>query len=108
MKDFLNSWGLSLAIFVPLVGAVVMLVIPKAKEQLHKVIALATSLVVALVGVLLLANFAYDDGKTLQFVVNKSWIPFINARYELGIDGISLPMIALTMLVVPLLSLIHI
>ena len=68
MKDFLNSWGLSLAIFVPVLGAVVMLFIPKAQEHLHKVVALVTSLVVALVGVLLLANFDYDAGDTLQFV----------------------------------------
>jgi NADH-quinone oxidoreductase subunit M len=102
MKDFLNSWGLSLAIFLPIVGAVVMLVVPKAQEQLHKTIALATSLVVALIGVLLLANFDYDGTSKLQFVVDKSWIPFINSRYIVGIDGISLPMIALTMLVVPL------
>jgi NADH-quinone oxidoreductase subunit M len=35
-------------------------------------------------------------------VVDKEWIPFINSRYIVGIDGISLPMIALTMLIVPL------
>jgi len=57
---------------------------------------------VALIGVLLLTNFDYDNGRTLQFVVDKSWIPFINSRYIIGIDGISLPMIALTMLIVPL------
>ena len=56
----------------------------------------------ALIGVLLLTNFDYDDGRTLQFVVDKSWIPFINSRYIVGIDGISLPLIALTMLIVPL------
>jgi NADH-quinone oxidoreductase subunit M len=102
MEDFLNSWGLSLAIFVPLVGAVVMILIPKANEHLHKTIALATSLVVALVGVLLLSNFDYDKTSELQFVVDTSWIPFINSRYIVGLDGISLPLIALTMLVVPL------
>src|SRR6478609_89592 len=102
MKDFLNNWGLSLAMFVPLAGALVMLAVPKAQEYLHKVIALGSSLVVALIGVLLITNFDYDDGRTLQFVVDKSWIPFINSRYIIGIDGISLPLIALTMLVVPL------
>ena len=102
MKDFLNSWGLSLAVFLPLIGALIMLLIPKAREGSHKVIALGTSLVVALLGVLLLANFDYDQSGTLQFVVDKAWIPLINSRYIVGIDGISLPMIALTLLVVPL------
>ena len=40
MNDFLNDWGLTLAMFLPLVGALVMLLIPKAEEQLHKVVAL--------------------------------------------------------------------
>jgi NADH-quinone oxidoreductase subunit M len=102
MKDFLNSWGLSLAVFLPLVGAVVMLLIPKREEHLHKTIALVTSLAVAVVGVLLLTNFDYDAGGTLQFVVDTSWIPVINSRYIVGLDGISLPLIALTMLIVPL------
>ena len=88
MKDFLNSWGLSLAVFLPILGAVVMLVIPKREEHLHKTIALVTSLAVAGIGVLLLTNFDYDAGGALQFVVDKSWIPVINSRYIVGIDGI--------------------
>ena len=102
MKDFLNSWGLSLAVFLPLIGALIMLLIPKAREGSHKVIALGTSLIVAFLGVLLLANFDYDQSGTLQYVVDKAWIPLINSRYIVGMDGISLPMIALTLLVVPL------
>ena len=102
MKDFLNSWGLSLAVFLPLMGALVMFVVPKAREQFHKTVALGTSLVVAFIGILLFANFDYDATGTMQFVVDKSWIPIINSRYIVGMDGISLPLIALTVLVVPL------
>ena len=102
MKDFLNSWGISLTVFLPLVGVAIMLVVPKAREQFHKTVALVTSLVVAFVGVLLLANFDYDASGTLQFVVDKSWIPIINSRYIVGLDGISLPLMALTLLIVPL------
>jgi len=101
MNDFLNDWGLSLAVFLPLVGAAVMAVVPKANESLHKVIALVTSLAVAGVGIALFADFDYSAGG-LQFLVDKQWIPVINSRYIVGMDGISLPMIALTMLVVPL------
>jgi NADH-quinone oxidoreductase subunit M len=102
MKDFLNSWGISLAVFLPLVGATAMLVVPKAREQFHKVVALVTSLAVGVVGILLMTNFDYDASGKLQFVVDAAWIPMINARYIVGIDGISLPLIALTLLVVPL------
>src|SRR5690606_29548923 len=79
-----------------------MLAIPKSEETLHKVVALATSLVVFGVGVALLANFDYDQTATLQFFQDKTWIEVINSRYIMGIDGISLPLIALTVFVVPL------
>ena len=102
MKDFLNSWGISLMVFLPLVGALAMLVVPKANEQFHKVVALAASLVVGFIGILLMTNFDYDASGRLQFVVDMAWIPIINSRYIVGIDGISLPMIALTLLIVPL------
>jgi NADH-quinone oxidoreductase subunit M len=102
VKDLLNGWGVTAAVFLPLVGAAVMLAIPKSEETLHKVVALVTSLVVAAVGVALLANFDYDATAEVQFFVDKAWIEVINSRYIVGLDGISLPLVALTMLVVPL------
>jgi len=103
VKDLLNGWGLSLITFIPLVGAVVMMAIPKAEETLHKTVALLTSLVVFVIGIALMVDFKYGT-KTgaLQFVVDKRWIDVINSRYIMGIDGISLPMIALTLFIVPL------
>jgi NADH-quinone oxidoreductase subunit M len=109
MTSFLDHWGLTLATFIPLVGVAIMLLIPKAEEQLHKIVALATSLAVAVVGILLMTHFSYTPtdryprgSGNLQFTINKAWIPVINSRYHLGLDGISLPLMALTMLVVPL------
>jgi NADH-quinone oxidoreductase subunit M len=56
----------------------------------------------AVIGILLFINFDYDNSGTLQFGVDRSWIDVINARYTVAIDGMSLPLIALTLLVVPL------
>jgi NADH-quinone oxidoreductase subunit M len=102
MKEFLNDWGLSLAVFLPLVGVAVMLVIPRKEEDAHKWIALITSGAVLVMGILLLTNFDYDRSGILQYVVDKEWIPFINSRYIVGLDGISLPLLALTVFIVPL------
>jgi len=102
MKEFLNDWGLSLAIFLPVAGAVVMLFVPRKDEDAHKWIALLASGAVLVVTVLLMTNFDYDRSGELQYVVDKEWIPFINSRYIVGLDGISLPLLALTVLVVPL------
>jgi NADH-quinone oxidoreductase subunit M len=102
MHDFLNDWGLSLAIFLPLAGAIVLLAIPRTEVLAVKSVALIASLASAAVGVLLFLDFNYDDAGTLQYVVDKGWIDVINSRYIVGLDGISLPLLGLTMLLVPL------
>ncbi|MEZ5373622.1 MAG: NADH-quinone oxidoreductase subunit M [Microthrixaceae bacterium] len=98
-----QTWVLPLLTFLPLVGAVVMmLLIPKEAESTHKLIALGTSLATAALGIAMFASFNYDASKDLQFVVDQAWIPRIGSRFIMGVDGISLPLIALTLLVVPL------
>ena len=101
-NDFLTSWGLSLMVFLPVAGALVMMLIPKAEEQLHKVVALGASLASAAVGVAVLIDFNYDKAEQLQFVVDKSWIEVISSRFIVGLDGLSLPLVALTLLITPL------
>ena len=102
MEQFLDDWGLTVATFLPAVGAVVMLVIPRKEEEIHKLFALVISLVTAAIGIALFVDFNYDDAGTLQYVIDESWIDIINSRYILGLDGMSLPLIALTMAIVPL------
>ncbi|MFV0315983.1 MAG: NuoM family protein, partial [Microthrixaceae bacterium] len=102
MIDFLTDWGLILAIFLPLAGALVMMVIPSEADETIKAVALVASLASLVVGILMLANFDYDDAGTLQFLVDREWIPLVNSGFILAIDGISLPLMMLTALVVPL------
>ena len=102
MTDFLNDWGLTLVTFVPLIGALVMMAVPAAEEQLLKQVALLASLVALVIGGLLLLDFDYGDAGALQYVVDARWIEVINSRYILGLDGISLPLMALTLVVIPL------
>ena len=96
--DWFDNWALTLAVFIPIVGMVIILLIPKAEENLIKVVTLLTTLLTGAVGIGILANFNLDDGR-LQFVANERWIDVINSRYHVGIDGISLPLVLLTMLV---------
>jgi NADH-quinone oxidoreductase subunit M len=96
--DWFDNWALTLAVFIPIVGMVIVLSIPKAEENLIKVVTLLTTLLTAAVGIGILANFNLDDGH-LQFQANERWIDVINSRYHVGIDGISLPLVLLTMLV---------
>ncbi len=102
MTEFLNDWGISLMVFLPLVGAVLLAFVPAKDEESIKLVALVASLATAAVGVLLIWNFDFDAAQTLQYDVNTGWIDIVNARYHVALDGISLPLIALTLLVVPL------
>ena len=102
MEAFLDDWGPTLAVFLPLLGALVMMLVPRADESAHKAIALVSSLAVFGVLVAIAFAFDYDHSGELQFVVDKEWIPVIDSRYHLGIDGISLPLLLLTGLIVPL------
>jgi len=99
VNDF-DKWALSLAVFLPAVGALVMMGIPRTAEKALKVAALATTAATTGVGGYVLARFVDIDtpGKLILEVDNR-WIDAINARYHVGIDGISLPLLLLSMVI---------
>jgi NADH-quinone oxidoreductase subunit M len=97
-----DQWALSVGIFLPLVGVAVMLFIPKGEEQLHKIVALVTTVATLAVGIYTVSVFDYDRSGDLQFYVNNSWIEVIKARYIIGLDGMSLPLYILSMAIVVL------
>jgi NADH-quinone oxidoreductase subunit M len=99
---FLEGWGLSLMVFLPMAGALLLMLLPKSEEQLHKVVALGASLASAAFGVAVFADFDYDHAGTAQFFVDHKWIDVIHANYTVSLDGLSLPLVALTLLVTPL------
>jgi NADH-quinone oxidoreductase subunit M len=98
--------SLTAAIFLPVVGAALLALIPRSQEKLLKSVALLVTLGTAAVTVYLLAEFDYGDSDRLQFVVDRRWIDVINSRYHIGIDGISLPLLVLSA-VITLLCVIY-
>ena len=97
-----TNWLLTVLVFAPLVGAAVMVFIPQQDEQSHKQAALLTSVVTLGLAVFLLVDFDYGQAGSLQYFVDTEWIEVIGAGYTIGVDGMSLPLIALTALVMPL------
>ena len=96
------NWLTTALVFTPLVGVLIMMAIPAKDEESHKTVALITTLVTAGLGVVMWRQFDFGQANVLQFEYNRSWIEVVNANYKVGIDGMSLPLIALTLLVVPL------
>ncbi|MFM7094899.1 MAG: NuoM family protein [Actinomycetota bacterium] len=93
------NWVLSVGTFLPLAGVLVMLFIPKAEEQLNKAVALLTALATLAVGVYTMTQFDYDQAGKMQFVAETNWISVIKSTYYIGVDGISLPLYFLSMVI---------
>jgi NADH-quinone oxidoreductase subunit M len=92
---------LTIITFLPLLGAVVILFLPKNNERLIKSWAVAISIVPLLLSVYLW--FAYDQSTgSYQFEELLPWIPQLGASYHMGVDGLSVPLIFLTTLLTTL------
>src|SRR5919106_3345221 len=93
-----DEWALSLGVFIPFAGALVIAAMPKAQESAIRWVAVVASGVALVISVIVAAGFNYGAGTRLfQYVADKSWIETIGARYHLGVDGIGLPLFVLTM-----------
>ena len=92
---------LTVLALLPLVGAGVVAVLGRRRENLAKQVALGFSLLV-LAGVVALAlAFDADAREPFQFQETYSWIPQFGVSYALGVDGIALVLIALTAVLTP-------
>ncbi len=106
MDWFDSGWGLSLIVFLPLVGALLIGLIPRSNEESIKQLSLVTTLVVAALSVVAAFRFDYGSSAAFQLDTTLSWIPSIGSNYHIGIDGISLPLLVLSA-VVTVLSVIY-
>jgi len=86
---------LSLVIWTPIVGGVLVLFAGDKEPSGARKIALLVSIVTFLLTLPLYTRFD-SDTYLMQFVERHDWIPAFNIEYYLGIDGISMPLILLT------------
>ena len=104
----MDNYILTLITFLPLLGCVVILCMPKTQERALKIVATAFSLLIFMVCAYLF--WAFDkSGAALgvyQFQEVRKWIPAIGVSYHMGTDGLSMPLIVLTGLLT-LLSVIY-
>src|SRR5512146_2624549 len=112
----MNSFPwLTVAGGIPLLGAVVLALVPSlpgdsapgdvvARNRLVKLLALAFSLV-TLVWVIVMATRFNTSGPTYQLTEQYSWIPQFGVHYALGVDGIALVLIGMTAVLMPVVLL---
>lgn len=103
MASNTNTFLLSAVLFTPMLGALSIALIKSSKPKFYQwLAAFWTGLTLILSGILF-ANFdrqAQDASPGLfQFVDRLDWIPHFNIQYQVGVDGLSLPMVFLTALI---------
>lgn len=95
---------LSIIIFLPLLGALFILLIRGEEERIghnSRIVALWTSLLTFILSIILVMNYE-ADGPAYQFVENTPWIDDLHIRYHIGVDGISILFILLSTFLTPL------
>jgi NADH-quinone oxidoreductase subunit M len=88
---------LSLTIFLPLLFALIVLVLPARAAAAIRWTALAGACLTLAAALVLAAGFNYAD-PGLQWRMTTAWIPAINVRYDVAVTGLSLPLILLSAL----------
>jgi NADH-quinone oxidoreductase subunit M len=91
----LSNHLLSVILFTPLIGALVLMFIPRDSQLLHRIVGNLFGMLGFAVSVPLVVYFPMGYGG-YTFRESAEWIPSIGAKYALGIDGISLLLVMLT------------
>ena len=98
------AYLLTLVTFLPAVGAVLVLLLPRRQEGTTKQVALVTTVLTFVVS--LPVYFQFDPTLAdYQFVEQRPWIPSFGVSYHLGVDGISVLLVLLTTFLMPLVLL---
>lgn len=94
----MDSLLLSLLIFVPLGAAVIALLIPGESGRAIKGLATVGAAIPILLVAAIWAGFD-PNGQGFQLEIERPWVPGLGISYHLGMDGISLALVALTAVV---------
>nr|AND50358.1 NADH dehydrogenase subunit 4 [Flatbergium sericeum] len=107
MLQFLAPFYFNLSglILCPLLGSIILSIIPDSKIRLIRGIGLCTSLITFLYSPFLWIQFDNSTAK-FQFVETIRWLPYSNIHFYIGIDGISLFFVVLTTFLIPICILV--
>jgi NADH-quinone oxidoreductase subunit M len=100
----MNQFGipiLTLLVFLPAIGAILIALLPRERTDLQRLVALAMTLIVFALSLPLWFAFQ-SDAPGFQFEEQASWVPDLGITYHVGVDGISLPLVLLTTLLTAL------
>ena len=102
----LSKLAITVTVFLPLLGAGIISLIPKRAEEAAKPVALIVSILGFVLSVAILIGYYTGPagGSGMAYEIDLPWINAIGARYHVGIDGISMPLFVLSYLLTMLCS----
>ena len=87
-------------IILPILAAGAIALVPARRAETHRLIAILSSLGVLALALWVLAEF--ETGAGFQFVDQQVWVASLDIKFYVGVDGLSLFLIALTGIIFPL------
>ncbi|CAB4329795.1 MAG: NADH-quinone oxidoreductase subunit M [Actinobacteria bacterium] len=96
--------SLTTMMLLPLLGSLLVAVIPSDQVLRIKQAALGTTILVAISGILTWLKFD-SENTSFQFVQSVEWIPSFGINYAVGVDGLSLVLILMSVLLAPIVVL---
>ncbi len=91
---------LTTLMLIPLIGALVVFLLPSAKATLAKQVALGFAVATLVASVFMVLGLDNSSGG-LQFVESYDWIPAFGISWTLGVNGISALLIVMSAILVP-------
>jgi len=89
---------LTLIMLMPVIGAALIVVIPRGKPEIIKTVAAAATFGALVLSFLVVAGYDRTVGG-FQFTEQSAWIPELGIGYHVAVDGFSAPMLLLTAIV---------
>src|SRR3954464_9769736 len=102
--SFIESHLLTLVIFLPLLGAVLVALLPRGEGGQHKGVAFIASLATFALSIPLWTGFRGVAGK-YAFEQRSEWAPTLGFSYHIGLDGVALLLVMLTTFLGPIVIL---
>ena len=88
-------------VFLPMVGAAVLALIPRSRPEVSRLIAILVALATGVLSIVMLCQFKTGD-ENFQFTVSHMWVSSLDIKFFLGVDGISLFLVVLTGILFPI------
>ena len=92
---------LSLLIFIPILSAIILFILPLSLERIKQLATLSTLITLA-IALKLFVEFQAIG--TMQFVERFDWIKAYDISYHVGLDGISLPLLMMVVITIPAIA----